>query len=266
MVAIPQDGPRIHVNGVGSTSRRAERAVLTLNVVSPCLPTAAEAIDGATKTTSAIKDMIAPHCPHDEWTGEVLPGAPISHYSMSTFNTVKSWPYQYPVPMGPPMTLPPPPDQAMSKPWEPVEPITKFTASATFKIKFTDFSVLNTLATQLGGMDNVTIVDTDWRLTDTTRASIESETRRAAAKHAVQKAHDYAQAFLGVAEADLGKRVRVTDINETSHYSEPSRAAQLRCRQRGASRVPMPRNTDEINFQPEDVKFEVSVDAQFLVE
>lgn len=172
---------------------------------------------------------------------------------MSNVNTSTN--YFGPPNYGFPPPIPNPPGEINENP--------TFTAQATFNIKFSDFSVLNTLVTRFAAMDNVVIQNTEFRLTDATRASIESETRKAAAKDAIQKAHDYAETFGEVAKEDLWKRVKATEVKDTSYYSTSTRA-QLH----GQKRV-IPRNElhrDDLEFQPEDVRLKVAIEAQFWVD
>jgi uncharacterized protein YggE len=231
----------IKVSGTGHCTRKAERAILVLQAKSDQHPTAAEASATVISTASKIRELITPHCPQDETTGATAADAAISHYSMTTLDTTS---------------------HRERKDYDREEYVTTFSARAVFHIKFADFSVLNTLTTQFSGMPNVTIQRIEWHLTDATKASIEERARKHAAQHAIEKARNYAEAFAGVANEDLGRRVKAVEVVDKGYYKTDTRP-QLHYG-KGLRRGAVERS-DELQFQPEDVRMELNVEAKFIV-
>jgi len=235
---------QINVTGTGSTLRPAERAILVLQAYSPDLSSAADASATVTLTANTIREAINPHCPQDEATRQTKPGAAIAHYSMSTLDTNSR-------------------SRAIDKTKEKYE--TVYTASAQFNIKFADFDVLNALATDFSAMQNVKIQKIEWHLTDAKMASIEGEARKRAASDAIQRAHDYAEMFAGVAVEDLGKRVKAVSVKENNYYQRSTRP-QLHVGKMQRYEGIRTHGKEELQFQPEDVRLSVSVDGTFVVE
>jgi uncharacterized protein YggE len=223
----------------------AERATLTLQVESRQLDTAAEATTAVRSTAKQVVELIAPHCPQDESTGVTLPGAAISHYSMSTMDTRAHR------------------DRVKTNNAEkPDEWKTTYSVAIKYYVKFSDFAVLNTLVTRFSAMENVKIQGIDWKLTDATLASIQSETRKAAAQHAVEKAHDYAEAFAGVKKEELAARVIAVEVSDQGYYTTSSRPhLHLGKGTRRTATI----EKEEFEFLPEDVSLEVTVTAKFVI-
>ena len=70
----------------------------------------------------------------------------------------------------------------------------KYTASASFELEFHDFAKLSTVTSQLLAMSNVSIYSTIWRLTEKTKKSLGSQSRKEAVQEALAKAKDFAEA------------------------------------------------------------------------
>jgi uncharacterized protein YggE len=230
----------ISLNGQGTSIHAAERAILSLNAQSEQLTTQAAASEVVTSTANALRDIIMPFCPQDEATGRTLPDAPIVHYSMSTLDTT-SHPYR---------------DTSNNI----IE--NRYSARAEFKIKFQDFGVLNNLATRFSAMQNVKISRIDWSLTDVTSDSIKGGARKRAAQDAIQRAWDYAAVFADIAADDLKRKVRPVSVNEQGFYQQGTRP-QLHY---GKGMRGRPTTTEELQFEPEDVRLDVTVNTKFVVD
>ncbi|KAF2201226.1 hypothetical protein GQ43DRAFT_463339 [Delitschia confertaspora ATCC 74209] len=237
----------ISVRGTGSTIRPAERALLSLTAASPEVTTPAEASAVVTATANTIRDVILPLCSKDENTGCTSADAAIVHYSMSTMDTSK---------YAPPCIREQ--DGSTSTAGGPL-----YSARVAFTIKFQDFAALNTIATQFSAMDHVRISDITWSLTDITLEAIKGGARKKAAIEAIQKARDHAEVFAGIeAEEELKKRVRPVTVSEERYYAQSTRPhLHVGKGQRGRRAV-----REELQFEPEDVKMEVVVNAKFVVD
>jgi len=82
-----------------------------------------------------------------------------------------------------------------------------YTASTTFTIKFADFKVLGGVCTDLSILPFVSIRSITWSLTDVTKATLVTQSRRLAVEDAVAKARDFASA-VGVLS------IRPVEINQ----------------------------------------------------
>jgi uncharacterized protein YggE len=227
----------ITLNGSGSSIHAAERAILVLEAKAEGQPNPAHASAVVTRAANTIRDAIAPYCPQDEAERRTVTGAAIAHYSMSTLDTSSSRQIV----------------DGHSKTYE-----TVYAARALFNIKFHDFAVLNKLATQFSAMDHVKISRIDWDLTDATLDGLKGGARKRAAQDAIAKAIDYAEAFAGVGR----EKVRPVTVSESTYYNQSTRP-QLHYGKGMRGRVT---GSEELQFEPEDVRLEVTVTAKFHVE
>ncbi|KAK9793532.1 putative SIMPL domain-containing protein [Seiridium cardinale] len=233
----------IKLTGTGTT---AERAILNVSASSHEVQTATIASSQVTSTAKAIRELITPHCPDNP--SEQMPSTTaISHYSMSSLQTnsqIQRLPRSH--------TTDPQP-----------EPKIVYTARADFTIKFADFSVLNELATKLSTMENVSIKRIDWHLTDATTDSIKAGTRKAAAKDAIARARDYAEVFGGMTAEEAIKQTIPLSVVESAHYQLSSKP-QLHYG-KALRLATVDRTSEELHFEPEDIRLEVKVEATFKV-
>ncbi|KAJ4313867.1 hypothetical protein N0V94_006733 [Neodidymelliopsis sp. IMI 364377] len=237
----------IYVTGTGTAIHAAERGILKLKAQSQELRTIEEASKTVTITANQIRDIIAPHCPQDEQTGRTKSDAAISHYSMSTLETHS---------------------KLTPRPREKDEEIiydTTYSAAAEYTIKFSDFSLLDSLASELAAMKNVKIDRLTWALTDDTRKSLMGGARIRAAQDAMQRARDYAEAFTGLSAEETATRVKAKEAREQNNNYCSSTRPKLHYgkRQRAYGKV---EETSELQFQPEDVRLEVRVDCKFAID
>lgn len=167
---IPQ--LKIHVNGSASVFRTAERGVLHVEVSS----TTTSQADASSNVSSTTETMINTFRRFAQKTEDGLyphPSAGITAFSASAPET---------------STFIPRAKNGRELKTAPKE----YTATTTAEVVFRDLELLARLANELSAMENVSITQTEWRLTDATHASICREARVNAMKDAVQKAEDYA--------------------------------------------------------------------------
>jgi len=88
------------------------------------------------------------------------------------------------------------------------------TVKSSAEVVFRDMAQLADVSNELANMLHVSISETEWRLTDATRAEIEREARLKAIKDAVQKAQDYA----GV----VGRQVVAVEIKDQPSFGPGS--------------------------------------------
>ncbi|KAM0816905.1 hypothetical protein AB5N19_02707 [Seiridium cardinale] len=177
---------KIHVDGVGSVFRTAERGVLHINVTATCA-TQADASSQAQKTTEMLTQQFRRFATKTD-DGRPHPSAGITTFSASAMTSSSFIP-------------------SSLNPRLMVEESRKFTASATFQVVFRDLPLLAVTASDLAGVPHVSIARTEWRLTDATKAEMEPEARIKAMRNAVQIAEDYASV--------VGRRVMAVDIKDS---------------------------------------------------
>ena len=236
----------IHVTGKGTTYRPAERAILVLQVSSSKASTAQEASTIVTSIAKTIRDMITPFCPSDN-SADARQRAAIAHYSMGALQTSNNTQ---------------PKRISNDRTAGVTEFETLYSAKVSFNIKFSDFTVLGRLATEFSAMKHVSVSRIDWKLTEDNEKSIHSETRRKAAYDLVSRANDYAVAVAGVPEAELKERVKAASLNENQYYTYSTRAHLHNSKSMMTHEV----NHELLEFQPEDVSLEISVEGKFIVD
>jgi hypothetical protein len=234
----------INVTGSGTAIHRAERGILVVQARSAHVNTAEEATQIVTSTATSIRELISPHCPQDEEQGRTESSSAISHYSMSTLDTNMQH------------------DRRTTAVGEKSQYDMSYSASAQFNIKFSNFTILDTLATQLSAMENVRVESVSWRLTDATQHAITSTARKAAAHDAIQRARDYAEVFAGLSADEATRKVRAVCIDESGYYTTSTKP-QLHYGK--SQRTIKERKSTELQFQPEDVRLEARVSGKFVV-
>lgn len=167
---IPQ--LKIHVNGSASVFRTAERGVLHVEVSS----TTTSQTEASSNVSSTTENMINTFRRFAQKTEDGLyphASAGITAFSASAPET---------------STFIPRAKNGRELKTAPKE----YTATTRAEVVFRDLELLARLANELSAMENVSITQTEWRLTDATHAAICREARVNAMKDAVQKAEDYA--------------------------------------------------------------------------
>lgn len=163
---------KIHVNGSASVFRTAERGVLHIEV-SSTTTSQAESASNARSTTESMINTFRRFAPKTEDGLYPHASAGITAFSASAPET---------------STFIPRAKNGRELKTAPKE----YTTATTAEVIFRDLELLARLATELSAMENVSITQTEWRLTDATHDAICREARVKAMKDAVQKAEDYA--------------------------------------------------------------------------
>lgn len=163
---------KIHVNGSASVFRKAERGVLHIEV-SSTTKSQAEASSNVSGTTETVINTFRRFARKTEDGLHPHASAGITAFSASAPETSTFIP--------------------RDKNGREIKSAAKeYTATTTAEVVFRDLELLARLANELSAMENVSITQTSWRLTDATHAAICREARVNAMKDAVQKAEDYA--------------------------------------------------------------------------
>ncbi|CAJ2502216.1 Uu.00g096100.m01.CDS01 [Anthostomella pinea] len=227
MASVGSPTFEIKLQGFGNSIHRADCAMLYLEFESHEVATTAEASSLVTTAANAIRTLVIPYISRDEVTGEFLPySSAISRYSISRL-PIDTWQQRSIVKVEDGAELPP-----------------VYVAKAAFDTQFRDFTVLNELVTQFSSMDNVAMKDIKWYLTDATLNSLESKTRKNAARGALIGAVDYAQVFLDIEPLQFqAAKLRIVSVTEGGWSSS--------------------RSIERLRLEPPNLKLEVEVDAVF---
>jgi uncharacterized protein YggE len=132
----------------------------------------------------------------------------------------------------------------------------QYYASSSFEIIFRDPDRLGQTASILFAMPHVEITSIQWRLTDETRASLRSQSRKEAMLDAIRQARDYA----GV----VGREVVPVEITDGSqNYSVSTRTKQT-ARIDGVYAAPYSLDCPNgLALEPEDVQVRGSIEVKF---
>ena len=109
-------------------------------------------------------------------------------------------------------------------------------------------------------MPLVSISKVEWRLTDATKASLASQSRREAVKDAVIKAGDYA-AVLGRGKPEA---VEVSDGN--GNFSSYGQSYRTRAAVHGGGHGHGQQDGEILDLEPESVQLNTTVTVKFLAE
>ncbi len=223
----------ITLKGSSIISRHAERAILLVNVSSE--GTAQEAVsEDVTSTSNKLVKIFKELAPKDE-DGNATPDAPVTVFSITSSNT-RSW-------------IP-----SASRNNENVQLPRQFEASTDFNVIFRDFEKLSEVTSTLFKMPHTTVENTEYILTDRTKEDLGSESRKAALRDAIQKAHDYAEV--------IGKNVMAVEIKDQGS-SSGGRTKQTARRNNYKT---SPSHVDGLSVEPEDVELKSSVEVKFVAE
>lgn len=132
-------------------------------------------------------------------------------------------------------------------------------AAQGFSAKFSDFSRLGGWLTETAGVPGATVSGLQWALTEATRDSLVTRTRREAVLAARAKAQDYADA------AGLGpvRLAAVADAGMLGDGLDPGHPGVSPMAARTAAAVGQ---GEELSLVPEDVVLTARVDARFLAD
>lgn len=163
---------KIHVNGNASVSRTAERGVLHIKVWHTA-PSQADVSSAVATKSETLTNLFRQHALKTDGN-QAHPDAPITTFTFSAPSTSSRPPSPLET-----LRISPSPDRM-------------YTAETTAVVVFRDLALLAQLAVELSAMENVSIQQTEWHLTDFTQDQITREARINAMRNAVEKANDYA--------------------------------------------------------------------------
>lgn len=132
----------------------------------------------------------------------------------------------------------------------------EFTCRTQFVVKFRDFGVLGEILTELSTMPNVEISNISWRVSDATKSSLGTQSRKEAIENAVLKARDFASVL-------TDKPPRAILIEERSSSSATSSHMRATKKQTGTAYSSGEKNG--LSFEPEDVSLTTNVHVEFEV-
>jgi uncharacterized protein YggE len=107
-------------------------------------------------------------------------------------------------------------------------------------------------------MQHVSISSIEWRLTDATRSSLASQSRREAVKDAVVKAKDYAAVLV------RGKPEAVEVMDGSGHF-DGYVPGQMRMAAHGGA-FAQQRQGEVLDFEPESIQLNSTVTVKFIAD
>lgn len=190
----------IHVDGKGSVFRTAERAYVHLSISSTSTDQS-KAFHDAQSTVAQLTSTFRKLATKTE-DGRPHPSAGITAFTVAPLNTTSA--YQRDKNHRELRNLP-----------------REHTVHASAELVFRNMTQLADMSNELATMPLVSINETEWRITEPTRAEIEREARLNAIRDAVQKAEDYA----GVVGRQV-VAVEITDVPAPYSYYGGTRVRQ----------------------------------------
>lgn len=129
-------------------------------------------------------------------------------------------------------------------------------ASSSFQVIFRDFARMSQVAGKLVAFPKVEIESVDWRLTEETRKSLGSASRREAMLDAIRKAKDYAEV--------IGCEVVAVEITDEEHGS-PGRPRNLVHTRRVAAYASFTTDEDDepLDLTPQQIEYTGAVQVRF---
>jgi uncharacterized protein YggE len=223
----------IVVTGSSTIIRKAERATLIIDV-SDTGPTQKDAVEHVTNISKQLQSgfkLLAP----TEGGASTTARPAITRWSMSNLSTGQ-W-----------------------NVWTSAQNTVSYRASITFEVRFADFEKLSAACADLSRMAYVSIRSLNWSLSEGTRASLASESRRQAVADAVVKAQDFGKAF-------NKDNVTPVEITDEKSLAAPQRMAPVTFGST-ALRSTAPAGTQApeagLSFEPEEVNINCSVRIKF---
>lgn len=216
----------ITVQGNSTITRTAERAIVTFAVFTEGNDQEAVSKE-VTATSKSLQSFFTEISPKTD-SGDPKPEAPVTAWNMRSMYTGSYRPRDA----------------------QGVDLDRVFTANTAFEVEFRDFNKLGAVVTQLLAKPNVNINNTTWRLTEQTKDSLGSQSRRRAVLDAVTKAKDFA-------DAAGCKEIRPVDI--TDGYSSVEYASDMPQRGKQFDGA----DGSQLSFAPEDVQLRANVSIKF---
>jgi hypothetical protein len=234
----------INTTGVSTLALPAERATLTISI-SSTTSVQEESSQNVLSTSNTLQKSLKELSPHAH-NGKAAPGSAITYWSMSTLATGSYFIYH----------------QTEKAEDGSAKREMNYTATTTLTIKFADFKVLGGVCTDLSTLPFVSVRSVTWDLTDVTKASLVTRSRKLAVEDAVAKARDFASA-VGVLS------IRPVEINQDGMDVVGPRGglfgnAAPVMRSRSAAPFGQSREESErLSFEPEEVEVSCSVGVRF---
>lgn len=238
----------IAVTGNGFTTLPAEHATLTLQLQSRPCPTAEEAPTALEHFITQLSETLALYCPKGEKSGQ---NAAIVHYSIATRDVTCHHERN--------------PESSGFMSGSKVSVTRSWIAKADMHVVFADFSALHSLATQLHAMDNVRVYGVQWGLSDASLAVSRASSRKAAARDALQRARDYAEAVADLSPEEAAQRVKAINVKDMRKYDVDTKPKLWYGRKTSVISAGTKGKT-EMHYEPVDVVVGVKVEARFVVE
>jgi len=181
----------IIVQGTSSITRTAERAIVAIQLTTEDKDPET-VLKQVTSSAKQLQSSFTQLSPKTE-SGEPATDAAITAWSMRTLHTSSYVP----------------------RDTHGADLDRKYSASTSFELEFHDFAKLSTVTSQLLAMPDVSIYSTVWRLTEKTKKSLGSQSRKEAVQDALAKAKDFAEA----AGYKSVKPFEITDVYSGEEYT-----------------------------------------------
>ncbi|TID23561.1 gb [Venturia nashicola] len=233
----------INVDGTSTISRRAERAVVSIQVSSsgPDQQQVASEVTAVAKTLQTmLRELSTLGVPSGSAAADSAKA--ITHWSMNTLSTGSYMIYH---------------DSDRKNHDSERQKSRQYNAHISFETKFADFTLLGRVCTDLAKMRFVSVRNIDWRLTDKTKASLVAMSRKLAVDDAISKANDFASA--------VGKAT-VTAVEINTDSNGYGRSAGMFGATRAYAAAGAAEREDALNFEPEDVDLSCSIQVKFEAE
>lgn len=131
----------------------------------------------------------------------------------------------------------------------------EYSANTAFSVRFCNFTELGNFASMLATMENVSVRDISWELTDATKAILGTKSRVEAIKNANNQAKDYSEAL---ARGEV-TAYEVTGGNEGINLAQYSSGHGHGGYGGGGGGA----GGEDLNFEPENVSFSCTVTVKY---
>jgi len=219
---------RIDVQGCSTISKRAERAILYIHVTATGTDQKA-VIQEVTKASNLIQNLLKSDLAPKDASGKPTADAAVTQWTMAGLST---WSFTIFGQEGERNQI----------------------AMTDFEVTFRDFSRLGSVVTDLASTPHVSIKRIDWSLTEATRRTYSSQSRKEAVEDAFAKARDYADAtgFANVTAVDI------TDSLAPVPFRGPMLFKSTVTRGPGVAAAPQ-----ELSFEPEEIAMQSQIRVIF---
>lgn len=230
----------IYVDGKGSSFRTAERGYVRLSISATSIDQAQAAHDAQSaieKITTAIRALAI-----KTEDGRAHPDAAVTAFTVSPRSTESRFQRD---------------KDNRQLPKQPKEHVVR----ASAEIIFRDMAKLAEVTNELATTPHVSVLETEWRVTDATYAELEREARLKAIRNAVHKAQDYASV--------VGREVIAVEIKDQpsppGHAMYPLQQMQRQTlAQQPASSVSAAVITEGLTLEPKTITTSAYVQAKFV--